>query len=292
LRIAANLIVKDEVELIDATIHHLWSIGVEAVVACDLGSTDGTLELLEKHQKVREFLVIRLTEKSTTQEWSQANLEVVNELGVEWVIFVDADEYPLPATGSLRECPELKEADVLIIDRFNIPLGTAGPFMPHRLLPSTYHEVGLFVEPIPDFRNYWIRNPETPWTRNVPAPKVMARAQRIAAVADGCHSIVPTSGPPLRRAKAQSLITAHLPFTSRSRFARKIDNIRRVFEIHGEYMGADLGWHWRRWLALADQGRLDEEFERNVFSAEMVTELRAIGVIRSAAEILRMCGGA
>lgn len=44
-------------------------------------------------------------------------------------------------------------------------------------------------------------------------------------------------------------------------------------------------WHWRRWLALADQGRLDEEFDRNVYDWQTISAMRAEGVIRSAAEL-------
>ena len=50
-------------------------------------------------------------------------------------------------------------------------------------------------------------------------------------------------------------------------------------------VGEDRGWHWRRWLALAEQGRFDEEFDRNVFSEETISTLRANGVIRSVAEV-------
>ena len=42
MRIAANLSVKDEVELIETTIAHLHAIGVDVIVACDMGSTDGS----------------------------------------------------------------------------------------------------------------------------------------------------------------------------------------------------------------------------------------------------------
>jgi hypothetical protein len=46
----------------------------------------------------------------------------------------------------------------------------------------------------------------------------------------------------------------------------------------------DVAWHWRRWLRLADEGRLDAEFNRSVFTAETIAELRREGIVRSAAE--------
>ena len=287
MRIAANLSVKDEVELVGQTIAHLRAIGVDVIVATDMGSTDGTLDILEQYRSDEDFFIARLTEQTTTEEWSLAILQHVNDADVDWFAFVDGDEYLLPAMGSLRECRGFADADIVIIDRFNIPLSPTGPLIPNRLVPSRFAELALIVEPIPQFRSVLEANPDTPWIRGVPMPKVMARPAVIAAVNDGAHSIVPVDGALLRYVTSQDLLIAHLPFSTRVRFARKIENIRRVFELHDEYMGENLGWHWRRWLASADQGRLNEEFNRNVFGTEMVSALRASGVIRSAADVFQ-----
>jgi hypothetical protein len=48
MRIAANLNVKDEVELIETTIDRLRAIGVDVILACDMGSTAGTVDILER----------------------------------------------------------------------------------------------------------------------------------------------------------------------------------------------------------------------------------------------------
>jgi hypothetical protein len=51
-------------------------------------------------------------------------------------LFIDGDEYPLPATGFLKDSEALANADVVSIDRFNIPLGPTGPLMPKRWLTT------------------------------------------------------------------------------------------------------------------------------------------------------------
>jgi hypothetical protein len=81
------------------------------------------------------------------------------------------------------------------------------------------------------------------------------------------------------------LLITHLPFTTRARFKRKVDNARKVIAAHDEYLGKHLAWHWRHWLTLAEQGRIDEEFDRQTLSVEAIAEFRASGVIRSAAEV-------
>jgi glycosyltransferase involved in cell wall biosynthesis len=289
MRIAANLGVKDEVELIESTVEHLRAIGVDIIIAYDMGSTDGTLEVLERYRSRDEFWILQLNEHTTTKEWSQALLELVWKAKVDWVAFVDADEYLLPASGSLKECEALVGADVVEVDSLNIPVGPDGPLMPGRLSPGTYGELSLYAKPMEmnAFRRHLNENPNAPFIHMQWPPKVIARPELIAAVADGCHYVTPVGGARLRSIAPGDLLIAHLPFSTRSRFARKVANIRRVYELHGEYMGQDIGWQWRRWLDLANQGRFDEEFDRNVFDRETIAALREQGMIRPARHVLR-----
>jgi len=119
----------------------------------------------------------------------------------------------------------------------------------------------------------------------------MARPRRIAGFAIwGAHDMVVAGEEPVRRASPADLLIAHLPFTTRSRFNRKVENIRRIFAVHDSRFGTDSAWHWRRWLELAEQGRLDEEFERTVFDEGTLQELRLAGVIQSAAEVFAANG--
>jgi hypothetical protein len=124
-------------------------------------------------------------------------------------------------------------------------------------------------------------------------PKVMARPQRITGVTDGLHDIL-GDGMPLRRAKPNDLLIAHQHLSTRSRFVRKVNNICAsfcsdgvdLFEGKGTWQNQPIAWHWRRWAALAIEGKINEEFDRNVLDADLVVELRRRGVIKSAREIL------
>jgi hypothetical protein len=82
-------------------------------------------------------------------------------------------------------------------------------------------------------------------------------------------------------------LIAHLALSTPERFRRKIDNVREFFAHHDAYAGADIAWHWRRWVGLADRGEIDGEFARSVFSAQALDALRRDGIVRSAAEMLR-----
>lgn len=287
MKIAAHVGIKDEVELIERTIAHLRAIGVDLIIACDTCSTDGTMEILESHRSEDGFWLVQIDNETDSLErvWLNRAVELARKSDADWVIFLDADEFWIPATGSLKDCEALASTDAVLVDRFNIPLGPNGPQMPNELVPGRYDELLLFVEPIPDLRTYLEANPDTPWIRGVPMRKVMARPRCVGGLTHGMHDIIAVDQSPVRRAVARDLLIAHLPFTTAGRFARKIDNVRKVFSVHDKYFAGHMAWHWRRWLAMAEAGRTDEEFNRQIHGKEDIAALRDQGVIRTAAEV-------
>ena len=286
MRIAAYVGVKDEVELVEATIKHLQAIGVDEVIVCDMMSTDGTFEVLKKLQS-DEVRVTQMSDLdySDLQTESQRIVDLVSGSSADWVVFLDADEYWIPATGSLKDCAALATSDVLSVARYNVPLGPRGPMRPDVLAPARYDELLLVVDAIPDFKSHLRDNPSTPWSRGVPMAKAMARRNLVRHVETGCHDVRGPEGVSLRRARPADLLIAHLPFTTLSRFERKVANIRRHFDVHDAIVLGDMAWHWRRWLAVAEQGSLEDEFQQQVFAPEVLTQLRDEGAVRSAAEI-------
>jgi len=97
VRFGAYLGVKDEVELIEGTIAHLRALGVELIIACDMGSTDGTLEVLAKHQAEQGFVLAHNSDELPPDVWLENNVRLVRQADVDWMIFLDADEYWIPA---------------------------------------------------------------------------------------------------------------------------------------------------------------------------------------------------
>lgn len=288
VRIAAYLGTKDEAELIERSVAHLRAIGVDHIVACDMGSTDGTWEILERYRSADDFWLIRLDDRDPDyfETWDRMIVNQVKRTSADWAIFLDADEFWIPASGNLKECAALEATDILSVSRFNVPLRPAGPTIPDRLVPDRYGELLLLVNPIPNFHAYLIENPESPWIEGVPDRKPMARPGRIASFTTwGAHDIVVAGEEPIRRTRPTDLLIAHLPFTTRSRFARKVENIRRMFAAHDRRFGRDTAWHWRRWLELSDQGLLDREFDRTVFDDSTIADLQRREVIKSASEI-------
>ena len=285
MKVVATLRVKDEVELIEQCIGHLREIGVDHIIACDMNSTDGTYEALQSYRSDKDFWIVPL--RDLVEDEARVLTALVKSARADWVICLDADEFWIPATGSLRDCAALPTADVIMVDRYNIPVGPAGPLMPAELRPPHYGDLLLLAEPVDDAQSYLRQNASVSWIWAKAEPKVMARPKRIKALEYAGHDVFPADSTRLRRSTADDLFIAHLPFTSRARFHRKVENIRRTISAHDAFFDGAMAWHWRRWLTLAEQGRLDEEYDSTVFTADAIAALRQQGSIRSAAEILR-----
>jgi glycosyltransferase involved in cell wall biosynthesis len=166
MRIVAVVGVKDEVELIERAIAHLRTIGVDEIVVCDMESTDGTTDVLLDHATGDGFRFTQMSDQISQEAWSSRILGLVREAGADWATFLDADEYVIPAGGSLRDYLAAESSDVLIVDRLNVPLQPNGPALPDKIVPGRYEEVQLIAEPL---ANVWTdveNQPDASWIRS------------------------------------------------------------------------------------------------------------------------------
>lgn len=284
LEFAAVLGVKDEREVLPHCIAHLREIGVGRIMAIDCGSTDGSLEWLQDNASDLLQVTCFSDLDPDAAAWERLNIRLAREANADWVVFMDADEFWIPASGSLRLCQGLADLDLLQVDRFNVVVGPSGPLAGPDGLPSDPAQLTLIVDPVPGFRSRLESEPDLPWIRGVPLPKIMARPDAINGLADGGHDLSARPGVELRRAKPADLLVAHLPFSNLPRFQRKLDNIRRVFDVHDQYFGEHMAWHWRRWLALKDSDAVRREFERQCFDEPTLRHFRESGVVQQATE--------
>lgn len=160
MNIAGVVTTYQEVDIIAATVLHLYRRGVQRIYAAD-ASTDGTYELL----KSLGVDVERDTEPCHRQPWWTARLaERAREAGADWVIPFDADEFFF-ATNGLTLKSELEH-----VAAFN-------PDVTKILVPMLHYH---------DFE--W-RQPDTK-----PLPKVIVRALPGVVFANGNHNAIIAGG--------------------------------------------------------------------------------------------------
>jgi hypothetical protein len=126
MKLVMTLLVRDEADIVDAQIAFHLDAGVDVVVATDNRSEDATTEILERYAREGHVHLIRESGDDLRQtEWVTRMAQLAaTELGADWVLNTDADEFWWPRGGDFRAL------FATIPDRFGVVRGAWRNFVP------------------------------------------------------------------------------------------------------------------------------------------------------------------
>jgi Glycosyl transferase family 2 len=245
VRVVLTLLVRDEEDVLPATLAHHYEHGVDFVVATDNGSVDGTVALLEAEERAGRLRLIHEPEDTYDQHrWVTRMARLAaTEHGADWVVNSDADELWWAAEGDLASTlagvPD--GVDVVVAHRYNLIARPEGEPMTVRQATSRPHP-GMGDEPLP--------------------PKVCHRADPEVTVLQGNHEVTGPrlGGEPLDDGR---LLILHAPVRSYAQFANKIAKGGAAYERNAE-LPTEVGHQWRRLHRLQQEGAFDDEWARLV----------------------------
>jgi hypothetical protein len=286
IRFAAIIGHADDPDMLRRCIVHHLEIGIERIFV-SLNRDDA-----DSARVAREFETTGRVRSARVEEFApdpfhyftSAKDVVMRWVAPEWVLFVDSDEFWVPASGLIQDTAGFDRIDIFRVARYNMP--------PLRESDGTIRDceisdraTTLLVAP-QELINAEIleQRPEMPWILGGYPGKVMVRPQLVAQVCLGAHDIR-ANAPELRRSTPGDLIILHMPFTTEGRFRRKVNAIRATLRSYGDRFVRSEGWHWRRWLAIDQVGGLHAEFERQLFDSADVSALLSQGVFTTPAQI-------
>ena len=272
MRITAAIGVIDEIECLQACVDHHAAIGIECFVITDLGSTDGTKDLLSSLSQRANIRVLDGCQSLTESEWPQAMQQFAYQcFRPEYIVYIDPDEFWLPASGKLLQ--HYGQFDVITPARYNV-------------IPDSRLAAGdwRMHEPLLDrivFRQRLMFSPDqqldhtTPVIRYAPGPKVMHKAVP-ASIAAGWHGA--ESELLQKRASPNDLIILHFPVSTYERFRRKVANAETYLDENRHRLGPNEAWHWRIWVRAHRDRRLRESYDSQVFTDEQISGFVQSGV--------------
>jgi hypothetical protein len=253
MKLVTTLVVRDEADIVDAQIAYHLNAGVDFVLATDHDSRDGTTEILEAHEREGHLRLFREQGVMRESDWRTRMARLAaTELGANWVINTDADEFWMPRGGTLKEVLAAVPPSAGIVwalTRHFVPRPDDGVFFAERMTVRLSTDAPL-------------NDPTSPFR---PHAKAAHRADARVVVLFGSHNIVSDLAPLPGWHPAEVF---HFPFRTREQYERK--GVRRA---HGD---KPLGQYVKAFEA-SEAGRLEDVYGSLVVDDEVLAKGTASG---------------
>jgi len=105
VKVALTLAARDEGDVVEAYLAHHLNAGVDVVVATDHASQDETGEILESWARDGSVHLLRESGEGFDQRALLTRMAHIaaTQLGADWVLHADADEFWWPRSGTIKE---------------------------------------------------------------------------------------------------------------------------------------------------------------------------------------------
>jgi Glycosyl transferase family 2 len=260
MKLVMTLLVRNEEEILEANLDYHLAQGVSFVIVTDHGSTDSTPKILRRYEQRGLAQVIRVEghEHHQSRRVTRMARMAAIDLGADWVINNDADEFWWPRAGTLVDALDAIPARFgqIVVER-------------HDFLP------GLSRPGAPFYQQLTVRKKVSKNLKGGPLePKVAHRGHPTVVVAPGNHSI---SDAPLSPMPDSSLLEVfHFPIRTFPQFERKVLATGVGYESL-PFRSPEVGRDQLHLLELQRGGELQAYFDQQLLSDEAVADGIASG---------------
>jgi len=280
--------IVDEADIVEDFLDYHLSLGVERFVATDVGSSDGTLDILSRYERSGRLHLTRLTNPSVRAEqrdWLSGMATIARERWrAAWCLFCDPDEFWVFPDGDAPSYLRAAPAPIAIFPRFNMlpaaasDTGAAAHYRSFDLVvrrPLEFlYDLGRLDQP--DGAR-WVLDAHPPDILRFVGPKVLARADVIRAVKPGFHD-VETIGPVPRHRETRGYV-GHFQIRGAAQYANKARLVADYIAANPPGADRASSRHWVRLAALYHHGLIAAEYARQILDADAVAALLRDGVV-------------
>ena len=293
-RVVLVMTVRDEADILAANLDFHFAHGIDFAVIADNGSTDGTRDLLAAGQRAGRLAWEDEPDPAYHQHAWMTRLarRAREEFGADWIVCSDADEFWQTDAGDLKDFIARQAAPILRCARRNevrvrpdADGADAGAFLAQRYAPVLRPR--HWTQPSAERSARELSDPAVPGiVFHAEAPKVLARADLVAAVRQGNHDVDTTRW--AWRSAPAGLVIRHFPIRTGAQFAAKVRAGGAAYTRTD--FPANVGWHWRHWHACAERGELAAAFARETLGDTAPPGV-VVGPARTAAAALGLGRG-
>jgi hypothetical protein len=257
--LAMTLVVRDEDDILESNLEYHLAQGVDVILALDHGSSDRTSEILSEYAGGGRVRWLREDDRPHDQVRRVSRLLRIaaEEYGADWVIHCDADEFWMPAAGSLRDvfAAVPRRHGHLIAQRNNfLPAADDGRPFHQRIVVRERRSLNLRGTAL--------------------EPKVAQRPEAAAVVLPGNHAL---ASPVLDAAPDIGAVEVfHFPMRSFEQFERKVVKVGVGYECLPDRR-PDIGIDQLQLLEVHRRGELDGYYEAAHLDPERIRRGLAVG---------------
>ena len=279
-KLIMTLLVRDEADIVEDNLRFHLAGGVDHIIATDNGSSDGTLEILQKYEQLGVLTLLHEPLGTFAQStWVNRMADLaLGRFGPCQIFHCDADEFWHSAAGNLKtelcrfplvECLEVKVHNVLPVFRDGLERFPEDAIVHVQAPVST-----LDIQKDSMDRSFFL----FPYS-----DKVFFRAsRRMPQVAMGNHQLL---HPQRYRTKTTSDISVyHFPVRNFEQFRRKVVTGGSALAANPDF-GPEVGWHWRRWYESSLAGTLESTYRGLLLEPGELADCQAQGVVRLEPEL-------
>lgn len=247
------LLVRDEADIIRFNLEYHLNAAIDHIIITDNMSVDGTRDILSEYSHLPEVTLRDERGDDYAQgRWVTRMARIaIDELGADWILSSDADEFWCFPETSLKTTLLDIESDILFCRRRNMVYAYDGDelepwfdravFRASPPVPSPVLDEPL-IDPLP-----------APYFNLDLPPKTICRAEGLKQIRQGNHGAEYTHHASITES---DIVIYHYPVRSRSQFERKILQGGEAYERNTE-LSTKVGWHWRRWHRMIQESDVD-----------------------------------
>jgi glycosyl transferase family 2 len=266
---------SDQADILEDYIEWHLDLGIDLILAEDVGSSDDTSGILESFSKSGRVQWSVIPEKNRLEYRAEETLAkmAIEQHEADWIIMSDVDEFLCPPEQDLRTILQAAAADnvtAISVPCFNM----TGPAFPSARRATEMLTLRIDRPADPPEEQLISGDLPVPYVFIRHPPKTITRASAFARYGPGVHTVATTWGD---TREVPGLHFLHYPIRGFDKLETKIAAAAAFFEKN-THLESWWSWHWRRWIRLNRQGRLRDDYENQFLSPPRAQELVRDGI--------------